>query len=131
MDGLDPTLGKRLVAVVGKVDRRVVHVPYPLFIAMEATKRWAAPGHENSRLLVHLRWGPRCLVCLCAVHKVVLGEKMGHGPKASLKTLVLEGVLLLVLEDGGRLVHDVGHRHGNPLLAASKDPLKKLPPDAV
>jgi hypothetical protein len=69
MDGLDPTLGKCLVAVVGKVDRRLVHVPYPSLIAM-----------EHNRLLVHLHWGPRCLVCLRAVHKVVLGEKTGHGP---------------------------------------------------
>ena len=80
MDDLDPTLGKRLVAVVRKVDRRMVHDPYPSFIAMGAVKRWAAPGHERGRLLVHLRWGPRCLICLCAVHKVVLGKKTGQGP---------------------------------------------------
>jgi hypothetical protein len=48
-----------------------------------------------------------------------------------LETVVLEGGLLLVPEGGGWLVHDVGHRHGNPLLEASKDPLSKLLPDAV
>jgi len=80
MDGLDPMLGKHLVAVVGKVDKRLVNVPYPSFIEMGAAKRWTAPGHEHGCLLVHLHWGPRCLICLRAVHKVVLGEKMGHGP---------------------------------------------------
>jgi hypothetical protein len=34
-------------------------------------------------------------------------------------------------EDGGCLVHNVGHRHGNPLLAAREDPLKEIVPDAV
>ena len=77
MDGLDPMLGKRLVAVVEKVDSHLVHVPYP---SMGAAKRWAALGHERGHLLVHLRWGPRCLICLRAVHKVVLGKKTGHGP---------------------------------------------------
>ncbi len=80
MDGLDLTLGKHLVAVVGKVDRHLVHVPYPSFIAMGDAKTWAAPGHEPGRLLVHLRWGPCCLVCLRAEHKVVIDEKTGHGP---------------------------------------------------
>ncbi len=131
MDGPDPTLVKRLVAVVGKVDRRLVHVPYPSFIVMGAAKRWVTPGHERGCLFVHPRWGPRCLVCLRAVHKVVLGEKTGHDPQAGLETLVLEGGLLLVPEDGGCLVYEVGHRHGNPLLATNKDPLKKLLPDAV
>jgi hypothetical protein len=79
MDGLDPLLGKCLVTVVGKVDRRLVHVPYPSFIAMGAAKRWVTSGHERDRLLVHLRWGPRCLICLRVVHIVVLGKKTGHG----------------------------------------------------
>ncbi len=35
------------------------------------------------------------------------------------------------VEDRRRLVHDVGHRHGNPLLSPSKNPQQELLLDAV
>ena len=40
-------------------------------------------------------------------------------------------IVLLVVEDRRRLVHDVGHRHGDPLLSPSKIPLQELNLDAV
>jgi hypothetical protein len=94
-----------------------------MLVAMGAAKRWAAPVHERGGLLVDLRRGLRRLIRLCTIDEVVLGEETGHGLQSGFEALILEGILLLGPEDGRRLVDDVGHRHGYPLLTASKDPL--------
>ena len=107
---------------------------------MGSTKAWTNPLHERGRLLVHLRRGLCCLVRLCSINKAVSSKETGHGRQSCNEAIVLEGgggavsssaVLLQVGEDRRRLVHDVGHRHGDPLLSSSKNPLQQFLLDAV
>ena len=126
MNGLDPTFCKHLGAVVGEVHQHLIHVQNPTWITMKAVKRWAICGHEQGCLLVNLSRGPCPFVHLRTVHVVVLQEPTRHGVPSRLKRLVLEGILLLLPEDGRCLVQDVGFRDGNPLLAASKNPRRNF-----
>jgi hypothetical protein len=126
VDGLDPMFREHLGAVVGEVHQRLIHVQNPTWITMRAAKRWAIRGHERGCLLVNLSRGPHRFVHLRTVHVVVLQEPTRHGVPSRLKRLVLEGILLLLPEDGRCLVQDVGFRDGNPLLAASKNPRRNF-----
>jgi hypothetical protein len=126
VDGLDPTFREHLGAVVGEVHQRLIHVQNPTWITMMAGKRWAIRGHERGCLLVNLSRGPRRFVHLCTVHVVALQEPTRHGDPSCLEFLVLEGILLLLPEDGRCLVHNVGFRDGNPLLTASKNPRRNF-----
>ena len=133
---LDPTLGKSFRAVIRKMNGRLVNVPDPSRITMGSTKAWTCPRHERRRLLRHLCWQLRCLIRLCSMYEVEFCKESGHGCQARIEAIVLKGqrgaiVLVLAGEDRRRLVHDVGHHHGNPLLLSSKNPLQEIVLDAV